>query len=83
MMAKDKDTKKIMRDALKQSFPVAEERNAYNHRLRELKLLEKARGETRYCWSCGTSESRLPTGIQLRACSRCKEGGRAVMYCSK
>jgi hypothetical protein len=83
MMPKGKDTKKIMRDALKQSFPVVEERNAYNRRLRELKSLEKASGDTRYCWGCGMSESLLPTGTQLRACSGCKKGGRVVMYCSK
>lgn len=83
MMAKDKDTKKITRDSLKQKFPAVDERKAYNRRLHELKLLEKVRGEAKYCWGCGKSESLLPTGTRLLACSGCKKGGRTVMYCSK
>jgi hypothetical protein len=83
MMAKDKDTKKLMRDSLKQSFPEVDERKAYNRRLQELKVLEKVRGDSKYCWGCGKSESLLPTGTQLLACSGCKKGGRKVMYCSK
>jgi len=34
-MAKDKNTRKFMRDSLKQSFPRVDERKAYNRRLHE------------------------------------------------
>lgn len=35
------------------------------------------------CWHCDKDQSQLPAGLQLKVCSKCKEIGRLIHYCSK
>jgi hypothetical protein len=34
------------------------------------------------CWGCGKLDTELKGGKKLSACSRCRQIGRKVLYCS-
>lgn len=40
-------------------------------------------GQNQVCWYCEKDESRLPSGEKLRACIKCREIDRTILYCSK